>query len=233
MLPLPTNLQDSFTVNAKSQELGLGGDLIARSLSSGKSFRELGADFTDTLSGAKASDLTEDALTNFKTAAKFFGRSGLDSALPGLGAAADVASGKAINPHVTIDFDGMNLKTHSFTWNFSPKNARESDLLRRITNKIKHNILPDYVGGSETGALGQALLTYPDLVDIFFVGIDQSYFYHFKPCMVQSFNTNFSPNGLAFVTGGKPSTVQFQMSLTEAKIHTRTDYVDDSYTPAP
>ncbi|PHS22112.1 MAG: hypothetical protein COA84_13100 [Robiginitomaculum sp.] len=236
VLPLPTNLQDSFTVNAQSQELGFGGDIVAQSLSSGKTFGDLGAGFVDSLSGLKATDSefnTKEMLTNFKAAAKFFGRSGLDTVLPGLGAAADVASGKAINPHVTIDFDGMNLKSHSFTWNFAPKNARESDLLRRITNKIRHNILPDYVGGSDASVLGKALLTYPDLVDIFFVGIDQSYFYHFKPCMVQSFTTNFSPNGLAFVTGGKPAMVQFQMSLTEAKIHTRSDYVDDSYTPAP
>lgn len=227
VLPLPSNLQDSFSVNANSQELGVGGDFLSSFLGSTNGAAELGekaangaiSTFQDAFSESGA-----DNLSTFKAASRFISRAGLDSVAPGVGAAIDVASGKAVNPHVTIDFDGMALKQHSFTWNLAPKNERESASLRKITNEIRKSILPQYNGGTGSETVDRALITYPDLVDIFFVGIDQSYFYYFKPCIVQNFSTDFSPNGLAFVRGGRPATVQIQMQLSEAQIHTREDY---------
>lgn len=234
VLPLPTNLKDTFSVNSKNQELGLGGAAVVDFIQRGRSgdIRSTGADAADKLGAAldKVSSGNfqfDDALSSFKGAAQFFGRAGLDSTVPGVGAAIDVASGKAINPHVTVDFDGMNLKEHSFTWTFGPKNDRDSTRLNNVIGMIRRASLPQY---DSIGGLGsRSLINYPDLVDIFFVGIDQSYFYHFKPCMINNFTTDFTPNGPAFVAGGRPATVQMTMNLTEAEIHTREDYLSDEF----
>ena len=78
------------------------------------------------------------------------------------------------------------------------------------------------------GINNKLLLNYPSVVDIFFFGIDQSYFVYYKTCMVDSFNINFAPNGLAFVAGGKPAAVTMDMSVTEMDIHTSEDYTGQS-----
>ena len=42
--------------------------------------------------------------------------------------------------------------------------------------------------------------------------------------MVQTFSTNFTPNGLALLRGGKPASITMNMSLIETDIHTSEDY---------
>ena len=42
--------------------------------------------------------------------------------------------------------------------------------------------------------------------------------------MVQSFSTNFTPNGLAMLRGGKPASVTMNIGLIESDIHTSEDY---------
>jgi hypothetical protein len=42
--------------------------------------------------------------------------------------------------------------------------------------------------------------------------------------MVQQFQNNYTPNGLAVVTGGKPAMVSMNMTLMEMDIHTSEDY---------
>jgi hypothetical protein len=72
------------------------------------------------------------------------------------------------------------------------------------------------------------MFQYPSMVDIFFVGIDSEHYFFFKTCMVQSFNTNFTPNGMAVLRGGRPAMVQMQLTVIETDIHTAEDYGAES-----
>jgi len=241
VLPLPGNLTDTFSVNVGSQELGLSGQLVAETITkgafqTGRDSAEAAANsiknLYDAANGgdASVSDRFKDAASSWKIAGGFFARSGIDSLSPAVGTGVDVATGNTVNPHVTLNFDGMNLKNHTFSWTFAPESPEDSNQLRRVVNTIKQASLPSYknVSGTNTNTfVDRALLTYPDLVDIFFVGIDQRYFYYFKPCMIQNFTTDFAPEGLAFVQGGKPSVVNMSIQLSEARIHTREDYEDE------
>lgn len=65
------------------------------------------------------------------------------------------------------------------------------------------------------------------MVDCFFHGINQNYFYKLKTCMVSQFNVDYAPNGIALNKGGKPSAVRINMIMTEAAIHTKADYQPD------
>ena len=68
------------------------------------------------------------------------------------------------------------------------------------------------------------------MVDIFFVGVDQNYFFHFKTCMIDQFSVDYSPNGNVLTkgpTGARPSILTMNMSLREAAIHDKSDYEDD------
>jgi hypothetical protein len=174
-LPIPTNLVDSTSIAANDSQLGItGAAAMGLMNASGISAKKFGADsysaiesqlknlLDPTASGGKPS-ATNDALSTFKAFTKFTGRNLLDSVLPGAGMAADLTSGTAVNPHQTLDFSGVALKSHSFIWTFSPRNADESLVLKNIIKKIKSSMLPAY---DSIGGFQKALLTYPDLIKI-------------------------------------------------------------------
>ena len=46
-----------------------------------------------------------------------------------------------------------------------------------------------------------------------------------KTAMISQFNVDYTPNGIALNRGGKPSAVRLTMTMTEASIHTKSDYV--------
>lgn len=228
VLPIPSNLEDSYSVQINQFELGATGALAADTLSGNLNnvMRELGSIGLGTEGGVSG------FLSQLQGASAFFGRNALDSlGVGGLSAAVDVTSGTAVNPHVALRFEGVDLKSHEFTWTLSPKNEEEARSLRDMINFIRSKILPTYsgIGGAGSGipgggtAISRALLNYPSLVDIYFTGLDQSYFYYFKPAMIKTFRTNYTPNGIALNRGGRPSVIQMSMSLTEARIHTASD----------
>lgn len=225
VLPLPTNLQDSYSVQIGGYELGAVGALAAETLGNGAGqtmssvlddIRSIG---TDLSAGAN----TNEILSNANAAARFFGRNALDTI--GIGSAAfDVGTGTAVNPHVALRFDGVDLKNHNFNWILSPKNEEEARRIRDIIRYIKQQMAPSYqIDGAQT-AVGRNLLQYPSLVNISFVGVNQDYFYYFKPAMISSFTANYSPNGVALNRGGRPAVVNISMSVTEARIWTREDF---------
>jgi hypothetical protein len=234
-LPLPTNIQDSYDVNISQFELGatsaLAADLLTGNTSGLQSdIRSLAnlAGDQNLPSGTSASELGQAGtalLQTLKAAGAFAGRNLLDTiGLDGISAGIDVAGGTVVNPHVALRFEGVNLKQHSFEWTLSPQSQDEAAALKAIANRIRTAASPSYAMGGGSSSLSRALLNYPDLVDIWFVGLDQSYFYYFKPAMIQNFSVNFSPNGIALAKGGKPAVVSMSMTLTEASVNTREDF---------
>lgn len=248
LLPIPSNISESYTIENGPESLNILGALGAEALTGNINLDNTLNSLGDTGTTSLISDPT--------AAANFFMQSGLASGVAGvagaaagrlggavlgtlagqgvaggaLGSALGVASGTALNPHTTVMFRGMNLRNHSFEWSFSPKSASEGETLRRIIRTIKKNSLPSYqaAGGSASGtALDRVLLRYPNVVDISFVGLDQSYFYTFKTCMITQVQVDYSSAGNAFFageTGSKPVMTKFTLSLIESKIHTADDF---------
>ncbi len=233
VLPLPQNLEDSLGIKANNAvELGAQGAMAVGA------FNTLGnPDLAKALGVQTGQGIMElinnplgitdnEALSTLRAAGKFVGRNFLDSIAPGLGTAADVASGTAVNPHTTLDFDGVTLKQHTFQWTFSPRSERESTALKNILNTIRRNMLPEYSGLLGTEQLApRALMKYPNLVKVNFIGIDQDHFYRFKPSMIQGMNVQYTQgNGVTLLKGGRPAVVSVIMTLLEASPHTREDY---------
>lgn len=230
LLPLPQNLQDTFDINIGQAELGAAGAGIvdvfgtAESGNLGSVVQGVGEGAAQKVEGV---DSITGAIADAATAAKYFSRSSLDSIAPSAGLAADVISGTAVNPHATLNFDGVNLKEYSFSWQLAPKNTKESDSLRDIIRKFKYNILPAYKGiVDDTGtSLDRALLTYPNLVEIELYGISEDHYFKFqKPGMIKNFSVDYSPQGNVILQKGKPGIVNLSFSFQEARIHTRGDY---------
>lgn len=228
LLPLPANIEDTYSVRVQGADIGITGALTAGVAGE---FAESGLTVEGLQQAAAsqfglATDVVKSILGNQQNENNadiaFLARRALDNNLfSGASRALDIGLGNTINPKAALYFDGMTLKQPNFNWTLAPTNEQESDDIRSISNTIKRNVLPTY---GDAGGLARTLLNYPSMVDIFFFGIDQSYFTFYKTCMVQTFNTNFTPQGLAVTKGGKPAMVTMNMGLIEADIHTAEDY---------
>ena len=213
-LPIPTNLVDSFNVNIQKQELGGVGNAAREtaSMSAG------GTLSTEGVINAVSSGVAGTAKNKV---------AGMADAVFGTNTAkgVEIGLGNLANPRVALSFDGVELKTHSFSWTLAPQSARESEKLKNIIQKIKRSALPTY-----NNTFGQkTFLNYPNVVDVFFLGTTEGYMYYFKRAMISQFEVNYAGAGTpAFVEGGKPAVVTMTMNMTEIDIHTSEDYGGDS-----
>lgn len=226
LLPLPQNIQDNFSVRVNRFDQGIGGEAISAAANNLAGQSDIGAGALMSTLAAAMPSLNMGALSDmdfgsFSRDAAFLARRGIDKILPEASRNLDAGFGSVINPKAALYFEGVEMKMHSFQWNLAPMSFEESDTLKDIGNLIKRNILPSY---GNVGPVNKLLLNYPSIVDIFFLGIEQSYFVHFKSCMVQQFNIDFSPQGLAFLKGGKPALVNMSINVIETDIHTSEDY---------
>jgi hypothetical protein len=255
LLPIPSNLADSFEIRVQRADQGLmasiASETISNVTSNGLSLElaamqgaaasaitemlpeslKTGTDFFNLIKNLGKSvigkDYSSDVINQFSSDVAFLGRKMLPGAA---GRAVDLGTGTMLNPKASLSFEGMELKNHSFDWTLYPKSDRESNLIRDITQTIKRNVLPRYVEGE---VAKRALFRYPSTVDLLFVGLDSDYYYYFKTSMVRSFNVNYAPNGVSVIKGNRPSSVQIQLSLVESDIHTAEDYGADPFTLSP
>lgn len=226
-LPLPENITDSLGVNVAGREIGVGGAGVANVIateggalgSAMDSVGNIGETFGEGVKDRNSTGI----LSTASTYASFLAKAGLSSIGAGFGDSISAATGTAINPHATLVFDGVNLKSFTFNWKLAPSNAAESREIHEIIRTIKSKILPKY-GDTET--LSRGILTYPNMVDIGFVGFDKDKIFRFKRSMVSSFEVDYSPNGNVMIKGdtnSAPAFVNLAMSFTESQIWTADD----------
>lgn len=153
--------------------------------------------------------------------------------IPGMGGTAistlNAALGQVVNPRETLTFEGVGLKSHSFSWQLFPSNKQDSEMIRNIVRTIKRNTLPsteEFVG------IPRVLLNFPSTVDMYLLGVNQEHFMKFKTCMVSNVSVNYSGGGgiTAIAKGGVPAAVELSMSFQELDIETADDY-EDAVTP--
>lgn len=240
-LPLPSNIVDSYSIQVGPRELGIFGaaasDLSSR-MNDGNglinALSELASTTADNVSSAvNSSSLASTAIN----ATRYLARAGLTTIPGGSGVESGISAGTgtAINPHAAIVFDGISLKTHTFEWLLAPKSATESEQAKNIINAFKKAALPSYTdplgASSLTGtSFDRALLKYPSMVDIFFVGLNQEYYFYFKTCMINNITVDYAPQGQSLFKGeggSRPVMMNFKVDLTEAQIHTKEDYTDN------
>ena len=246
LLPLPKQINDSFKINVGGDELQLLGSAaadIANSMGGGEgkmgeTFNSLGKASAQGLSaglsaaaGALSGDTAaaQEAMAKVADSSGFIAKAGLAQIAPDIANGMGVGRGTALNPFATLVFKGVDLKVHSLEWLLSPESVAEQRELKKIIRTLQRMVLPktqNPVGDkSDFGlsAVDKGILTYPAMVNIYFQGIDQSYYFRFKTSMISQLNIDYTPNGLAINKGGKPSAIRITMTLNEAYIHTADD----------
>jgi len=133
---------------------------------------------------------------------------------------ADQAMGATGNPHMSLAFRGVPLRTHTFTWKLAPESPAETAVLRKIIAMLKGRSLPQKVG--------DFLLSYPDMCQprIFIDNVEQNQLFMMKRCVVQDVRVNYAGGGApSFFQGtGGPTVVDLSITLKELVIVTRKDY---------
>lgn len=220
-LPMPSTLLDPSGVKLKPTELG---GVLGQGV-------ENVAGLVQSLKSGEAMNLNNSK--GFLDAAKRTTNQGIGtlynvvyetaSIVPGLDDIAATAGqllGAVPNPHVTVFFQGVDLRAHSFTWRFAPKNPAESIYVQTIIREFKKRMLPNYKWG-EANVLG-----YPEMVQITLEPDMSDVLYKFKKCMISSVNVNYSPNGIpSFFAGTRhPTAIEFQVNFQELEILTSQDY---------
>lgn len=135
----------------------------------------------------------------------------------------DLVTGTTVNPKEALSFEGVDLKSHSFSWELYPSNRTETETIRKIINLFKRNALPE-TQDLIPGVFEQTYLLYPSTVEIKLIGTDPQHFIRYKPCMIKSVNVSYENNGtIPIIQGGVPGSVTLSVELQEMSAHTRND----------
>jgi hypothetical protein len=97
--------------------------------------------------------------------------------------------GLSPNQFMTMLFVGPEYKRHQMSWNLSPRNPEESNILKDIIHAFKVAMSPTIEYG--------VLWGYPNIFDISIMVDDHEnfYMYRFKPSVLESFSVHYSPGG--------------------------------------
>ena len=216
-LPLPDQLLDSTTVKVGPTELGMAGSTAASAVNAaggglGALEKALNGLDIETIAGAAAVSLFKE---------------GVSKVAPNVQKGIEAGAGAIMNPFQALAFDGVDLKTYSWNWTFSPKSINETNMLKSIIKQIKYHIHPYYKDlnvGITAG--GKAFLSYPSVCVPLITGVQTLVM---KPCMISQFQVDYGAGGeLAFLQGGEPAVVRISMTLSEMQIWTREDYGGES-----
>jgi len=165
-LPLPAGLQTAYNISYSETSLGalgrefmdaLGGDDKAEKLliSAGKAMLEggvagggiaalTGSGIMGGVLGGASAGIAVKAVKGGLEGDQRLGQIGLSSVMgeDKMAAAAASQFGVARNPHKVVLFDSVGFRTHSFSYQFTPKNRRESETLNQIIKLFKYHASP-------------------------------------------------------------------------------------------
>jgi hypothetical protein len=230
LLPVPLTLVETLNIQYNESSLGairgqlsdlaargdiegaadLGATLVKSVAKSG------GAMISGGISGLKDSIKESGSTLGIgMLAAGKFGRGGQGAVAAGL----NRYFGSAPNPMITTLFQGVGLRSHSFNWKLAPSSEQESDALAKILDSLRASALPGR-------GLANFTLNFPDECEIYIMGTETKYMYHFKTAVIKTMATNFAPDGVLsfFGSTGAPTAVTLDLQLGETVLHTREDY---------
>lgn len=218
-LPIPDNFEQGFSVRIDNQDLDGVGDLIK----SGAGTTLINGDYS---TFAKTTETLNRAIGEFKpgegsaalarqgirTAQGFSELLGADGSIIQTGLA---ASGQIPNPHPTVFFKGMNLRSFTWQWKLVPRNDEEAWNISEILWEMKKKILPNRKGN---------WLEQPWFVTPIIQGAAEDTMGKFKRSLVSNLNINYTGEGTsAFFYDGYPVSIILGMEFTEVETFAAND----------
>lgn len=124
-------------------------------------------------------------------------------------------SGIAINPNESVLFEKINFRTYQFTYNFMPRNRKESEVLNNIIKVFELSMLP------EVSSEGAGFLEVPDYFQLNFSPSIARYMPSFLPTFLTDMSVTYNQNKVVYHDDGSPNEVALSLTFQENKILTR------------
>ena len=237
-LPIPTNLNDSFGVTYENTTLGgLAGavnDVMAGG-ASGAAQKLLsaasgvtggaGVNVTDIGKQTQAAGGNESLQAAGKLLAKYATDKGATLGV-NAGGLVDLQQGSAINPNLTVLFRGPTLKSHTFTWTITPRNATESQNIKEIIGIIKRAMHPTRPAGGLSAILGYPCECLVQFVNTKSQSNSNFFIYPLRPCVVEQLNINYAPSNVPsfFQSTNEVTALEITIHLQETSYYTRDSF---------
>ena len=216
---LPPNVKDATGVSYNNSEMGIIGAAAA------------GAG--DLVDAVQRGDMTALAQTVGTAAVDLLKVAGLNLGSEFIGTLAGVdpegvkgfakkAFGQASNPYMEVLFEGVELRTFTYNFTFSPRNADETDDVQKIIEMFRFHMLPELNGGSS------AFMTLPSTFDIHYmyqvspdVAKENNFYTKIATCVLKGCDVDYTPNGVKSFASGAPTQITMSLSFQETEMLTK------------
>lgn len=225
-LPIPQSISDTTSVSWGPDTLD---PLSAFAVSQGANLINNNFDLrtvgTDLIKQAKSINLTERTKSAIIAAAssKAYGAFGGNVSISGL---ISRASGQVFNPNLELLFNGVNLRSFPFIFDFAPRNSAEAKVVKSIIREFKKAMTAKST--TQAGAGGIFIKT-PDIFKLVYKrGPNPHPFLNkFKLMALTDMQLNYTgSNTYATYADGTPVHIQMTLTFTELSPVYNDDYVD-------
>ena len=225
---LPPNVQENTAAGYNGAEMGVIGLAAA---SGGDFITKMGQkDFAGAVKGlgGSAMGLIEEAVLKVgSTIASGLTAGSVSS--EDITGFANKAFGRATNPYMEVIFQNVPLRTFSYNFTFSPRNADETDDVKKIIKMFRFHMLPELKGSNVR------YMTLPSTFDIHYMyqfsrdtAEENSFYSKIATCVLTSCAVDYTPGAVKSFASGAPTQITMALSFQETEMLTK-QHVDKGY----
>ena len=122
------------------------------------------------------------------------------------------ASGQVLNPNLELLFQGVNLRSFPFVFDFAPRDQREAKEVKEIIRAFKYHMTPK---STSTGSFGKVFIKSPDIFLVAYKSGNKAHPFlnKFKPMALTDMQLSYTGSG-TYSTYQDGTPVHMQMTLT-------------------
>jgi len=216
---LPPNVKDATSVGYTNAEMGVIGAAAAGAADVVTALRTGSLSGLASTLGTAAKDLL--ATAGLGLGSEFIGTlAGVDP--EGLKGFAKKAFGQASNPYMEVLFEGVEMRTFTYNFTFSPRNKEETEDVKKIIAMFRFHMMPELNGGSS------AFMTLPSTFDIHYMyqvtpdeSNENNYYTKIATCVLKGCDVDYTPNGVKSFASGAPTQITMGLSFQETEMLTK------------
>jgi hypothetical protein len=216
---LPPNVTNNTGVTYNNAELGIIGAAAAGGAQAIDALRRGDMSKLASTMGTAAKDLLKEGALNLGS--EFIGTiSGVDP--EGLKGFAKKAFGQASNPYMEVLFEGVEMRTFSYNFTFSPRNADETLDVQKIIKMFRFHMLPEMNSGD------LRFMTLPSTFDIHYMyqmskdtATENNFYHKIATCVLKGCEVDYSPGGVKSFASGAPTQITMNLTFQETEMLTK------------
>ena len=137
------------------------------------------------------------------------------------------STGQILNNNLELLFSGVNLRSFPFSFTFSPRNPKESDVVKGIIRSLKMSMAAK--AGEFNGSAQGIFLKSPDLFQLDYLkdGKNHPFLNRFKLCALTGMSVNYTNAGTyASYNDGTPVNIRMNVTFKEINPIYHEDYAE-------